>query len=70
MPDLRFWLGGEDDDRYLAHRMPLYADGPEIWVVRQGINPLDLTGGAPPGNKPEPLAEEGHHEVRSHPAGR
>lgn len=70
MPDLRFWLGGEDDDRYLAHRMPLYADGPEIWVVRDGVDPLDLTGGSPPENDPKPLAQEGNHEARSHPAGR
>ena len=70
MPDLRFWLGGEDDNRYLAHRMPLYADGPEIWVVREGIDPLDLTGGAPRKSEPQTLTQEDPHETRSHPAGR
>lgn len=42
IPDLRFWIDGTDKDRYLGHRMPLYSKGPEIWVIREGVDPADL----------------------------
>lgn len=40
LPKLRFWFDTTSDDRYLAHRMPLYGGGPEVLVVRDGISPL------------------------------
>nr|ADI22008.1 hypothetical protein [uncultured myxobacterium HF0200_01L06] len=42
VPELRFWVDGENRDRYLSHRMPLYSDGPEVWVIREGTTPADL----------------------------
>jgi hypothetical protein len=41
LPQFSFWLDGEGN--YLAHRIPLYSQGPEVLVVRHGISPLTLT---------------------------
>jgi hypothetical protein len=38
MPKLSFWFDPEAPDHWLAHRMPLYSDGPEVLVVRQGVS--------------------------------
>jgi hypothetical protein len=43
LPTFSFWLDGKGD--YLAHRIPLYADGPEVLVVRDGILPGSLMSG-------------------------
>ena len=37
-PKLKFWFDRGDPTRWLAHRMPLYSDGPEVLVVRQGVS--------------------------------
>ena len=37
-PKLSFWFDPAAPARWLAHRMPLYADGPEVFVVRQGVS--------------------------------
>jgi hypothetical protein len=37
VPRLSFWFDPSSPIPWLAHRMPLYADGPEVLVVRQGI---------------------------------
>ena len=37
MPRLSFWFDPASPNPWIAHRMPLYTDGPEVFVVRQGI---------------------------------
>lgn len=37
VPRLSFWFDPAAPSPWIAHRMPLYADGPEVFVVRQGI---------------------------------
>jgi hypothetical protein len=37
IPRLSFWFDPASPTPWLAHRMPLYTDGPEVLVVRQGI---------------------------------
>ena len=37
VPRLSFWFDPAASSPWIAHRMPLYADGPEVFVVRQGI---------------------------------
>jgi len=37
VPRLSFWFDPSAPNPWIAHRMPLYADGPEVFVVRQGI---------------------------------
>lgn len=37
VPRLSFWFDPNQPLRWLAHRMPLYSDGPEVLVVRQGF---------------------------------
>ena len=37
MPQLSFWFDPTSPTPWLAHRMPLYANGPEVFVVRQGV---------------------------------
>ena len=37
VPRLSFWFDPASPSSWIAHRMPLYADGPEVFVVRQGI---------------------------------
>jgi hypothetical protein len=37
VPRLSFWFDPTAPSPWIAHRMPLYADGPEVFVVRQGI---------------------------------
>ena len=41
LPQFSFWLDG--DGNYLAHRISLYTQGPEVLVVRDGISPKTLT---------------------------
>ena len=37
IPDLAFWFDANGQGTYLAHRMPLFSKGPEVMVVRSGI---------------------------------
>lgn len=37
VPRLSFWFDPASPSPWIALRMPLYADGPEVFVVRQGI---------------------------------
>jgi hypothetical protein len=37
VPRLSFWFDPASANPWIAHRMPLYTDGPEVFVVRQGI---------------------------------
>jgi hypothetical protein len=37
VPRLSFWFDPAASSPWIAHRMPLYANGPEVFVVRQGI---------------------------------
>lgn len=41
LPRFAFWFDAERGS-YLAHQMPLHAQGPEVLLVRQGIQPADL----------------------------
>ncbi len=42
VPRLSFWFDPAAPSPWIAHRMPLYADGPEVFVVRQGIETNSL----------------------------
>ena len=38
IPKLSFWFDAADpQQQWIPHRMPLYSDGPQIFVVRQGV---------------------------------
>jgi hypothetical protein len=37
VPRLSFWFDPASPIPWLAHRMPLYANGPEVLIVRQGV---------------------------------
>ena len=39
VPDLFFWFDVTKQPFYLAHEMPLFASGPEIRIVREGVTP-------------------------------
>ncbi len=39
LPRLSFWFDREQPNRWLAYRVPLYSDGPEVLVIREGIPP-------------------------------
>ena len=41
LPRFAFWFDAERGS-YLAHQMPLHTQGPEVLLVRQGIQPSDL----------------------------
>lgn len=41
LPRLSFWLD-EETGAYLAHRMPLHTGGPEVLLMRGGLEPADL----------------------------
>jgi hypothetical protein len=41
LPRFSFWFDGEAGE-YLGHRMPLHTKGPEVLLVRQGLQPPDL----------------------------
>lgn len=38
LPNLSFWFEADDRGTYLAHRMPLFSQGPEVMVVRDGLS--------------------------------
>lgn len=37
-PKILFWFDAENQNRYLAHRLPLYSKGPIVYVVRDGVS--------------------------------
>lgn len=39
MPRLAVWFDPDDPDAWLAHRIPLFAKGPTVMVVRTGVPP-------------------------------
>jgi len=39
VPRLSFWFDPATPHRWLAHRLPLYGKGPEVFVVRKGVPP-------------------------------
>jgi len=39
VPRLSFWFDPESPHRWMAHRLPLYGRGPEVFVVRKGVPP-------------------------------
>lgn len=41
LPRFSFWFEPEDGG-YLGHRMPLYRRGPNVLLLRQGMEPVDL----------------------------
>ena len=43
IPKLSFWFDPEAPHRWMAHRLPLYGKGPEVFVVRDGV-PTDWLG--------------------------
>lgn len=42
IPDLSFWFDVTSAPVYLAHQMPIYAQGPEVIIVREGVSPAKL----------------------------
>jgi hypothetical protein len=43
VPKLSFWFHPDEPHRWIAHRLPLYGKGPEVFVVRDGV-PADWFG--------------------------
>ena len=39
IPKVAVWFDPKDPDAWLAHRMPLFAKGPTVTVVRAGVPP-------------------------------
>jgi len=37
VPKLSFWFQSDEPHRWMAHRLPLYGEGPEVFVVRRGV---------------------------------
>lgn len=44
MPNLAVWFDPDDPEAWLAHRIPLFAKGPTVMVVRTGVPPRVLDG--------------------------
>ena len=42
LPRLSFWFDPAEPHRWLAHHLPLYSEGPEVFVIRDGISPRAL----------------------------
>jgi hypothetical protein len=42
IPKLSFWFDASTDGSYLAHRIPLYSQGPDVTIVRKGLSPRML----------------------------
>ncbi len=39
VPRLSFWFDSQPPHRWLAHRLPLYGNGPDVFVIREGVPP-------------------------------
>jgi len=42
LPRVAVWFDADEPESWLAHRMPLYAKGPTVMVVRTGVQPRVL----------------------------
>jgi hypothetical protein len=42
LPTLSFWFDRKEPGAWVAHRMPLFSQGPTVLVVRSGISPARL----------------------------
>jgi hypothetical protein len=42
LPTLSFWFDRDEPGAWVAHRMPLFSQGPTVLVVRSGISPTRL----------------------------
>jgi hypothetical protein len=42
VPKLSIWYAPDAPHSWLAHRVPLYGKGPEVFVIREGIPPRRL----------------------------
>jgi hypothetical protein len=42
LPKLSFWFDTRHGDEYIAHQMPIYSKGPEILMIRDGVDPHAL----------------------------
>ena len=43
VPELSFWFDPRANEPWLGHRLPLYGDGPEVIVLRDGVPTSRLT---------------------------
>jgi len=46
LPDIRVWMRPQPPNEWIAHRLPLYPDGPTIAIVREGIEPTAYLPGS------------------------
>jgi hypothetical protein len=44
IPKLSFWFDPRARDPWMAHRIPLFTSGPEVFVVREGVSLDRLSG--------------------------
>jgi hypothetical protein len=52
MPQLSFWFDENSRGAWVGHRMPLFSQGPTVFVVRSGFSPGLLGAIHPPANTP------------------
>jgi hypothetical protein len=45
MPQLSFWFKENSPGAWIGHRMPLFSQGPTVFVVRSGFSPTQLGAG-------------------------
>jgi hypothetical protein len=45
LPTLSFWFDRDEPGAWVAHRMPLFSQGPTVFVVRSGVSPARLLPG-------------------------
>jgi hypothetical protein len=45
IPKLSFWFDPTAANPWIAHRLPLFAKGPEVFVIREGVSPRWLDDG-------------------------
>lgn len=45
IPSYSVWFGPREPHAWMAHRIPLFSKGPEVLVIREGIEPLWLSNG-------------------------
>jgi len=45
LPRIRFWFDAQRPNVWVGYRLPLYSDGPTVLVLRNGVNPSQLSGG-------------------------
>jgi hypothetical protein len=45
LPRIRFWFDAQRPNVWVGYRLPLYSDGPTVLVLRNGVNPAELSDG-------------------------